>query len=64
MSSGYKKALERFEAAVREHAFIGAQHPDDHLHIQTEYEEAKAALVTKLSYRQLKKETDHSLARI
>lgn len=56
MSNGYKQALQRFEDAVREHAFIGAAHPEDRPAIEREYEEAKRALVTKLQYRALRAE--------
>lgn len=51
MSAGYKAALARFEEAVREHAFIGTQHPGDRAGIELEYEKAKAALILKLQYR-------------
>lgn len=51
--SGYKQALDRFEAAVREHAFLGAQAPEHKAETEREYQEAKAALVRKLQYRQL-----------
>jgi len=53
MSNGYKVALARFESAVREHAFIGAAHPEDRLAIEREYEASKTALVAKLQYRKL-----------
>lgn len=39
-----EQALERFEAAVRDHAFRGAQHPEDHAAIDDEYALAKAEL--------------------
>jgi len=52
MSNEYKKSLQRFEEAVRAHAFIGASHPADHLAIEREYEEAKRTLISKLAYRQ------------
>ena len=59
MSAGYKAALERFEEAVREHAFIGAKHPAEHALVEREYEEAKRALISKLQYRQLAAEQRH-----
>ncbi len=40
-----KNTIERFEASVREHAFIGAQHPMDHLSIERAYHHKKAALL-------------------
>ena len=43
---GFNQALKRFEEAVRDHAFIGAQYPADHAAIEREYKEAKQALIT------------------
>ena len=40
-----KAALERFEEAVREHAFIGAKDPTEHQYVEKEYHEAKANLI-------------------
>lgn len=38
-------ALDRFEEAVREHAWIGSKHPDDMESIETEWRESKLALL-------------------
>jgi len=51
MSNGYKKALTRFEEAVRSHEMRGAQMPEDQPRIEKEYDEAKQAIINKLSYR-------------
>lgn len=40
-----RRKLELYETAVREHAFIGAQHPDDHEDIQRQYVRRKTALI-------------------
>lgn len=53
MANGYKQALDRFEAAVRAHAFRGASHPGERPGIDAEYENSKRALISKLSYRDL-----------
>ena len=53
VSNGYKAALQRFEDAVREHAFRGTKAPGEVPHVDREYAEAKAALVRKLQYRAL-----------
>lgn len=53
MSNGYKRALERFEIAVRQHEMMGAFPPEDHRLIEREYEASKRTLITKLQYRQL-----------
>lgn len=45
MSASFTRAINRFEAAVREHENMGALHPDDHAAIQKHYE------VTKLDLR-------------
>ena len=45
LSRRASKALERFEEAVRQHAFKGAGHPEDIPDIQREYKQAKAQLV-------------------
>ena len=53
MPAGYKQVLRRFEEAVRAHEMRGAQMPEDIPGIEKEYEDAKAAIVRKLQYRQL-----------
>lgn len=45
-----KGALNRFEAAVREHAWIGSQHPDDHAAIENRLARTKAKLLEFLQY--------------
>lgn len=40
---GYRH-IRAFEAAVREHDSMGAQHPDDHASIQERYDKAKERL--------------------
>jgi len=51
MSNEYKQTLARFEAAVRAHEMRGTQPPSDIPQIEKEYEDAKRALVIKLTYR-------------
>lgn len=46
--NAYKKALERFEEAVRADAWKGAQHPGDIPGIERELVAAREALVKKL----------------
>ncbi len=41
-----KRLITRFDNAVREHAFMGSKHPDDHAEIQYNYELARKALST------------------
>lgn len=53
MSNEYKQTLARFEKAVRDLAWIGSKHPEEHAAIKREYEAAKRKLVGKLQYRQL-----------
>lgn len=55
MSMAYKKALQRFEDAVRAHEFLGGQPPEDRPAIEREYEEARVAIVRKLAYRDVSK---------
>lgn len=43
-------ALKRFEAAVREHAWIGSQHPDDHQHIENKLARTRSKLLEYLQY--------------
>lgn len=38
------KTIEAFEKAVREHAFMGAAHPEDQLGIERHYHAKKAKL--------------------
>lgn len=39
------RRIDRLIEASKEHAFIGAAHPDDHEAIEKEFHEAKMALV-------------------
>lgn len=55
MAMGYKKALARFEEAVRAHDNKGALPPGDWEGIEQEYEDAKRAIVQKLAYREISK---------
>lgn len=41
--------LSRFERAVRAHEMMGAQHPDDHGRIESEYRAAKKALLGRIA---------------
>lgn len=49
MTPSARRALNRFEKAVRDHAFIGAAHPNDQRYIEREYENAKKALEKQLT---------------
>ena len=46
-----KRLIERFEEAVREHAFKGAQHPEDAIQIEKDYELAKALILAAIPKR-------------
>ena len=41
----YEKLVERFEEAVRAHAFKGAQFPAEHYYIEKEYGDSKNELL-------------------
>lgn len=43
-----RRAVEQFDAAVREHAFKGSQHPDDWAAIDKKYETAKRKLLARI----------------
>lgn len=43
------KIITEFEAAVRDHAYMGARDPRDHEEIQNAYDEAKSVLVTRIN---------------
>jgi hypothetical protein len=58
MSNGYKKALQRFEDAVRAHAWKGTLLAGEHDAVDREYAEAKRALVQKLAYRSLSRDPE------
>ncbi len=57
MKTPIKRALDRFERAVRMHAMIGSQHPDEHDYILYEYAHAKKLLINLIE-----KETAHESA--
>lgn len=55
-----KGKITEFERAVRDHAFIGSQHPEDHEEIEEAYESARYDLEQTIRthlHRMLKKET-------
>ena len=43
-------ALKRFEHAVRDHAYIGTAHPDDHHHIENKLARTRSKLLEYLQY--------------
>lgn len=40
-----RNAVEKFEEVVREHAWLGAKHPEDQLEIERDYHRRKARLL-------------------
>ena len=48
MSISYKYLVDRFEEAVRDHAWKGAKHPLAQADIEQEYQESKQALMDAL----------------
>lgn len=47
MAHSFRRALNRFEAAVRNHEMIGAHHPAARAEIEREYEKSKHLLIYK-----------------
>lgn len=45
-----RRTVEAFEKAVREHAWMGAQHPEDQLEIERHYHRKKANLLALLGF--------------
>ena len=50
VSPAARGALNRFEDAVREHAWMGAQPPEDHPEIQQRFDRARLKLLEYLQY--------------